>query len=380
MNKHSFAILCVGGAILSFNVAALSAIIPSIARTFGVEPFIAGRAIWLYMLPYGVFALFYGPLSRTFEIKYIKIATFSLFSLANLMAAVSRNIQQLFLARFFMGVFGAAVIPISLVIIAHSAAVSKRGRLLGFFFSVTFLSSLSGLFLSGIISWRLIFLIPAVAGIVLCLCMLFYLPHFKNQRGVFKLDYKAVLSSAYILRLFLYIFSISLLYHSLRQWLGVFFFERYAFSQFLISMLLTAISLSGFFGETCGGILSDRLGRIRIAESGIILMILSILCLLFRSPLWILFLVMIIWGLGWTFNHVSISGLITDLPKEFLPESASLNSSVRFLSGGLGAVIGGLLLERSFELGFIICAILLSILFMFTRNLKFTKQAPCPVR
>jgi len=38
-------------------VAAVSAIVPSIANTFAVSEFLAGKAIWLYMLPYGLAAL-----------------------------------------------------------------------------------------------------------------------------------------------------------------------------------------------------------------------------------------------------------------------------------------------------------------------------------
>jgi predicted MFS family arabinose efflux permease len=68
---------------------------------------------------------------------------------------------------------------------------------------------------------------------------------------------------------------------------------------------------------------------------------------------------MIIWGLGGTFNHVGLSTILTDLPKAFVNESASLNSSVRFLAGGLGALVGGFLMQRSFTLGFSIFGLLL---------------------
>ncbi len=184
------------------------------------------------------------------------------------------------------------------------------------------------------------------------------------------MHYRRALSQGYILKLFVYIFFVSLLYHAVRQWLGVFFFKKYYLDQFIISIFLTVVSLSGFFGEMAGGRLSDRLGRIPVARSGVLFMIIATSCLIFKLPFWVLLLVMVIWGLGWTFNHSSISSLITDLPHEFLLEATSLNSSVRFLAGGLGVVVGGLLMQRSFELGFTICAILFLILFGFTKSLK----------
>lgn len=69
MRKVIFFILCLEGAVLSFNFAATSALIPSIARDFVLSQFVVGKIVWLYMLPYGIAALFYGPLVRKFDAK-----------------------------------------------------------------------------------------------------------------------------------------------------------------------------------------------------------------------------------------------------------------------------------------------------------------------
>ena len=74
---------------------------------------------------------------------------------------------------------------------------------------------------------------------------------------------------------------------------------------------------------------------------------------------------MVIWGVGWTFNHAGLSTLLTDLPKEYLNEAASLNSSVRFISGGLGVALGGLIMQQSFVLGFTVFGLsLIGLLFL----------------
>jgi predicted MFS family arabinose efflux permease len=74
---------------------------------------------------------------------------------------------------------------------------------------------------------------------------------------------------------------------------------------------------------------------------------------------------MIIWGLGWTFNHVGLATMLADLPPEFLNEAASLNSGVRFISGGIGMGLGGLIMSRSFNLGFIVFGSALFMLLIF---------------
>lgn len=373
MKKTTFVILCLEGALLSFNVAAVSALIPSIARDFVLSQFIVGKIIWMYMLPYGVAALIYGPLVRSFDAKRIELICLFFFSLANLAAGLSQNIFTLFAARFFMGFFGASVIPLGLILIARHVKVDNRGKFIGIFFSSTFVASLLGLSLSGFIHWRLIFLIPAILGVILWIAVYFYLPGFKEDKAGFKINYLSAFRNKAVVCVFTYIFFISLIYHGIQQWLAVYFSTGFKFSQFLISMLITLTSLSGVFGEAIGGWLSDGLGRLKTVNSGIIMMIASVFLLIFKAPFVILAVIMFIWGLGWTFNHVGVSTMLTDLPKEFLNEAASLNSSVRFVSGGIGAVLGGSIMQKSFNTGFMIFGFFLILLLIFSNRLLITK-------
>jgi len=373
VKKSTFLILCLEGAVLSFNVAACAALIPSISRDFLVEQFAAGRIIWLYMIPYGVAALAYGPLVRLIDAKKVELVCFFLFSLANLLAGLSRGIQSLYIARFLMGVFGASVIPLILILIAKHAAQERRGRMVGVFFGATFIASLLGLFLSGLLSWRLIFLIPAIAGFILWVFMCLALPSFKEDKGAVKVNYLAALKDRVVLSIFTYIFFISLIYHGIQQWLGVYFSVQIGLGQFFISMLITLTSLSGVFGEVIGGHFADSLGRFKTIEFGIIMMIVSALLLIIKLPVIILALVMIVWGLGWTFNHAGLSTSLTDLPREFVNEAASLNSGVRFIAGGLGAVIAGTLMRRGFVFGFSFFAVFLIILAISARRILLIK-------
>lgn len=375
MNQITFAILCLEGAVLSFNVAATTALVPSIAVDFGLSQFVAGRIIWLYMLPYGISALLYGPLIRLIDAKKVELFCVLFFSFASLLAALAGNIYILFAARFLMGVFGASVIPLGLILIARHIGDKNRGRFVGIFFSATFVASLAGLFLSGIIHWRLIYLIPAIAGFITWFLIYFYLPSFKEDVGSFKINYFGALKNKKLVGVFTYIFIISLLYHGIQQWLGVYFSKRLGMGQFLVSMLLTLISLSGIFGEVIGGHFADIIGRFKTINLGIALMVLTAFFLIFKMPTVFIAAIMIIWGFGWTLNHAAVSTLLTDLPNKFLNEAASLNSSVRFISGGLGAAASGVIMQKSFELGFLVLGLSLLVLALFAKRLLIAKQA-----
>lgn len=369
MNRVTFVILCLEGAVLSFNVAASAAVVPSIAVDFGLSQFFVGRIIWLYMLPYGISALIYGPLIRLLDAKKIELFCILFFSFANLLAASAQNIYILFAARFLMGIFGASVIPVGLILIARHVGEKNRGRFIGIFFGATFAASLAGLFLSGIIHWRLIYLIPSLAGFATGILIYFYLSNFKEDTGNFKINYLGALKNKNLAGVFVYIFIISMLYHGVQQWLGVYFSSCLGAGQFLVSMLITLTSLSGIFGEVIGGHFADIIGRIKTINLGMALMVLTVFCLIFKMPPLAAAVIMIIWGFGWTLNHAAVSTVLTDLPKEFLNEAASLNSSVRFISGGLGAALSGVVMQRSFDLGFFVLGSLLFILALFTKKL-----------
>ncbi len=377
MSSLTFILLCLEGALLSFNVASSAALVPAIARDFNLSQFLAGKITWLYMLPYGIAALIYGPLIRAFNARKVELTCFFCFSLANLLAGVSQNISMLFLARFLMGVFGASVIPLGLILIAKHVPVQKRGKFVGIFFSASFFASFLGLFLSGILPWRLIYLIPAVLGLILWVFIYLFLPSFKQAGETFKFNYFSIFKNKTVLGIFTYIFFISLFYHGIQQWLGAYFSLRYNFNQFLISSLLTLTSLSGILGEALGGWLTDSLGRFKVLTLGTTLMALSIFLLAIKSPVLILGLIMFIWGLGWTFNHAGLSTMLTDLPDEFLNEAASLNSGVRFISGSLGVALGGFLMRQNIHLGFMVFGACLLCLLIFNKKVYTQRCVLC---
>jgi predicted MFS family arabinose efflux permease len=112
--------------------------------------------------------------------------------------------------------------------------------------------------------------------------------------------------------------------------------------------------------------LSDRQGRIPTLKMGLFLMILSLGILIFFKAVAALFVILLVWGLGWTMNHAGLSTHLTDLNNRYIKEISSLNSSVRFVSGGLGVIVGGWVMQRGFVLGFVVFAVVLFLMYLQT--------------
>lgn len=355
-------------------MASISAMVPQIAADFSLSAFIVGRINWAYMLPYGIVALLWGPLTRRFDAKSIALFTLLLFSCFSFLSGAASSYGALFVFRFCVGIFACAVTPLALVYLADNANDARRGRYVGVFFSSTFISSLAGLFLSGLVSWRMMFYIPAVLAAIAALFTLVCFPKVGVHRQNFGNHYFKALRHPEILRIFIYIFLVSFLYHGIRQWLGVYFAQEFGIGKFFISMILMLVSFAGVFGEAFGGVFSDKKGRITVLKIGLFLMTASVFLLMNVRNIFFLPFLMLIWGFGWTVNHAGLSTLLTDLNKEFMREISSLNSSVRFFAGSLGVIAAGYLFQVSFFWGFFIYGIVLSAMFFLTRNILTEKH------
>jgi predicted MFS family arabinose efflux permease len=361
-HKRTFFFLASLAFILSFSVQATAALLPTLAEYFNQDPVTVGRLIWVYMLPYGLCALIWSPLSRKFSVKKILLFCLTFFSIAAFGVAISHNLLSAFLGRLGMGIFGSALIPLSLITIGKKCNSKQRPKHVGLFFSVGFGSGLLGVFLSGILSWRVIYGIPALLGIGALLFGLKYLDDL-DFRGEFKVSYLATFKDRSALRLFSFIFILSFLYHSIQQWLGVFLAKEYNFSQFSVSLALTLSAMAAIFSESIGGFLSSRFGSSNIASLGLLSMVLFLVCSLIIGIPAAMFFLIIFWGLGWAFNHVGLSSYLTGLPDKYLRDASSLNSSLRFVSGGIGTYFGGQLISRfGFSLHFAIVGIFILII------------------
>lgn len=359
VQKRTFIFLCSLAFILSFSVQATAALLPTLADYFSRDAVDVGGLVWIYMLSYGLCALIWSPLSRRFSVKKILLFCLSVFSLSAFGVTFSTSLEVAFFGRLGMGIFGSAIIPLGLITIGKEYPSRDRPKYLGLFFATGYSSGLLGVFLSGILPWRFIYGIPFLLGVLALIVGFYYLDDI-DLRSEFKISYFDTFRDKSSLKLFAFIFFLSLFYHSIHQWLGVYLSREHNFSQFAVSSALTVSTIAAIFSESFGGFLSSRFGSSNIASLGLLSMAVFLLSVLFVGPAQAIFFLIIFWGLGWAFNHVGLSSFLTGLPDKFLRDASSLNSSLRFVSGGIGTFLGGKVISRfGFLTHFIFIAVLL---------------------
>ena len=334
---------------------------------FGVSDFTMGRIIVAYMVPYGIAALLYAPLSRIVNAKKLALFCLSVFSASSLFSGIVSSFWPLVFSRVIAGIAASAIIPLSLSLIGHLVPYEERGKAVGIFFSITFASSVTGVFLSGLVDWRWMFFMPAFGSAVVVVLAIVFLPSIEREQNGFKSNYSRMLFKDEGRGVFAYIFLVAFIYSGIYSWLGVFFVHKFGMNQLWISLSLTSIGLGGIVGELTGGIFADKKGRITTATCGVLLLFVTTVGFVYASSFLVLGLLLLLHGLAWTINHSALSTILTDFPAHIRAEATSLNSSLRFISGGIGTAVTGFWVARGFNNTFLVYAFLFMLLGIITR-------------
>jgi predicted MFS family arabinose efflux permease len=343
MPKGSFLIFCLIFIAIAFSLQATAALVPTIADYFGVSKTSAVRLTWLYMLPYGIFAFFWGPLSRSLTVKKLLLLATVGFSLSTLLFSLSGSIQQAFIFRFMMGCFGSGFVPLAFITIGKVVNSEEKAKYLGIFFALSTVSACLGVFLSGFLPWRVIYLVPVALYLGIFVLILLYLEEFDFRREKFKINYLETFKDKQALLLFAAIGLGSFLFHSLQQNLGVYLSERFSLKQVTISSIFTISTVCAIIVRFLSGFLSSSFGNIKITRVGFILMGIFTAVLFISGKFQLIILAIVLWGTGWALSHTGLSAHLTHMPDKILREASSFNSTLRLGFGGLGAFFGGLL-------------------------------------
>lgn len=367
-HKLIIALLCLSNIAITFNIGAVSAAIPLIGKDLGVSDFELAKIVSFYMIPYGIGALLYAPLSRFLKYRVILAGAMAAYVIFSVICALSQNLSTILLAQIGAGIAAASSTPLSLMIIGELFEKEMRGRLVGLYFGTSFFSSTVGMICMGILSWHWLFFIPAILGAMAFLGFVFIKNHLLDRTHTASINYFKALAKPEISLVFVYIFVMSCLYHSVVKWYGVYLAHDYSLNEKVISWILIVASVCGLSGQQIGGYLSDKKGRNISCYIGIFILSGATMLLIGHYSLILVTIVLGLISVGWTINHNAVSTILTDFDDNDRPVVASLNSSVRFFSGGLGFALSKVFVEKSFSFTFLGIGI---IFFLMSGMIKF---------
>jgi predicted MFS family arabinose efflux permease len=195
-----------------------------------------------------------------------------------------------------------------------------------------------------------------------------------NQGHKGSINYLHVLSKPDIRNVFLFIFAVSFLYHAVHKWYGVFLAREYGLDKGAISIILIIAAVGGLAGQHIGGYLSDKKGRLYACYMGMCGLAVGVMLLSIHFPVMLIAVILTVIAIGWTISHNSVSTVLTDFPDNDRPVIASLNSAVRFISGGVGFSLSKFFVAKSFNLTFLGIGVLILLLILIIKRIIHIKH------
>ena len=112
---------------------ATSPMLITIARDFNISISQAGLTAVVYMIPFGLFTIIFGPLGDKYgKIGMIRFAAFGT-AIFSILGGFAPNLQSLILCRILNGIFAAALMPVSMALIGEVTGDNKEQEIIGYF-------------------------------------------------------------------------------------------------------------------------------------------------------------------------------------------------------------------------------------------------------
>lgn len=352
-----------------------------------------GHVVSAYAFSAGISALLAAAFADKFDRKRMLLFFYGGFILGTLFCGLAPNYHTLLLARILTGFFGGVMSSIGFAIVTDLFALEKRGRVMGFVqmaFSASQILGLPiGLYIATHFGWHSPFLsIVGLSSLTAVSIVLFLRPinaHLKipEKRHPFR-----KLAQTFANRRYLQGFATVTLLSSggymIMPFASAFTVENVGIDLAHLPLVYMVAGLCTLVTGPLAGKLSDSLGKLRVFAFGSILAIVFILIFthLGPSPLWLVILLNTLLYIGVSTRMISAQALLTAVPE---PQDRgtymSINSSIQQASGGLAAIIAGLIVVQQPDgkllhygtLG-IIVAVIMAATFLLVTNINRVVQ------
>ncbi|KAL2073646.1 hypothetical protein VTL71DRAFT_10972 [Oculimacula yallundae] len=178
--------VAIAAAAAPMGSAILLPALPGLAIDLNTTPTITNLSVAMYMLSMAIFPLWWSSFSETLGRRSIYLTSFVLFTLWNIISAISTSMGMLIVMRILSGGAAASVQAVGAGTIADIFEVRERGRAMGMFYLGPLLGPLLAPIIGGALSqawgWRATQWFQAIYGGILVVLLTFCLPETLAKR------------------------------------------------------------------------------------------------------------------------------------------------------------------------------------------------------
>jgi predicted MFS family arabinose efflux permease len=367
-----------------------------------ITPSQFGWVVSVYAFSAGLSGLLAAGFADRFDRKKLLLFFYSGFLAGTLLCGLASSYHLLLLARMITGLFAGVVGSVSFAIVTDLFPLEMRGRVMGVIQTAFAASSVLGIPLALLLSthwgWNAsFFLVVAVSALVGGLIWAYLRPvdeHLKHHpdRGPLHHLLQTVSNRLY-LQGFATTGLLSVGGFMLMPFMSVFMVHNI---ELPIEKLPLVYMITGAFSILTGPLIgraSDAYGKLKVFGFGCAVTIVMVVIYthLHSNPLWVLVTVIVLLQIGIFSRMISSSALMSALPKPADRGSyMSISSSLQQMSGGIAAVVAGLIVVQTpggdllhFDtLGYVLVGttlVSLALMYLIDRRIGGTRSAPPPV-
>jgi len=309
------------------------------------------------------------------KIGRIKFLSISLFinSLSLFLYGFSYSVSSIYLIRLFHSLSIAAFGPVAMAFVSILTPLKKRGGVMGSYMTMMALAMVIGPGLTAILShymdYHMVFMVASIPTLIFSVILLTLKEEelYDNSNGKIVWSLSKGIINLFRNKDFILICLSTLAYSSslgfFRSYFPIYVEDIYLLGAAFISTLYTARGVFNVLVRPVTGFIGGKLGVKKLIMSGMLLTAISFLLISLNLPIYILFIAMIISGIGWGMRAVSsvnfISLVLSDEDQEV---GMAFFFNMFDIGIFVGSVSGGLLaLQTSLSTVFWIYSIILAI-------------------
>ena len=341
-------ILTIGMFALGMDAYIVAGLIPSISKSFNKSSSAIGQGVTVFTLFFSISAPIFSTILAKSPVKKILIIAISVFTLANIITAISMNYMLYIVSRAIAGLGAGVFSPIAISASNHLVSEKHKGKAIAFTvggMSVgTVIGVPLGLEIANISNWRFAMLVIIVTSFIALISISILMPKFKIETPPNLKDRFQLFLNKHVLRVISVTLCAAIASLGLYTYLADIIKTNTDTKN--LTYYLTAWGIGGLIGSFGIGFIIDRFKNTRF----VMLIILILLALSFSLipisiNLPILGLIpFILWGaMGWATQAPQQHILLKKHP-EYGGSAVALNSSINYLGSAMGSAIGGIIL------------------------------------
>lgn len=353
-----FLMLCLMGGLAIFSsTMAKNPALPLFIRSMGVPLSTVGFIAAASTVVGIVVSLPAGILSDLIGRRRVILTAAFVFATAPFLYLLITQPWQLVVVRVYHGLATAILGPVAMAAVADTFE-KGRGERMGWYSSATMVGRFIAPFVGGVLifgdNFRWVYVADGVAG-VLALLAAVRLPlatsvsgsalaAFRQQRGKYGQEMKFIFSHGGILATSAIEAFQYFAYGAIETFLPIFLSERLGYATWEIGLLFTAQILAAALTKPVMGKLSDRVGRVPMIVSGLVLGGASTATLMLSRNYVLTMTIIVIFGLGLATVTASTSAFVADLARARGRGGAmGILSSIMDVGQSTGPMVAGVL-------------------------------------